>query len=119
MEVKAGNSEQIVGLLSGGNQQKICLGKWLAAGCEILIIDEPTVGVDIGAKDHIHRMIWNLAEKEGKSIIVISSDMPEIIRLAHRIYVFRDQTIIHEIPDIQGHDHTYEKISHEIGRYLN
>ena len=77
MEVKTPDEKTKVSSLSGGNQQKISIGKWLAAQCDILIIDEPTVGVDIGAKEYIHDLIWDLADKEPKSIILISSDMPE------------------------------------------
>ena len=72
----------LAGKLSGGNQQKISIAKWLAAECDILIIDEPTVGVDIGAKEYIHDLIWNLVTKENKTVILISSDMNEMISLA-------------------------------------
>ena len=104
--------------LSGGNQQKICLAKWLAADCQILIIDEPTVGVDIGAKDQIHRLIWDFAAKPGRAVILISSDMPEIIKLASRILVFRDKRVAGEIKDVDAPDLTYEAVSAAIGRYL-
>ena len=69
MKVKTPSVDTKVGSLSGGNQQKVSIGKWLAANCDILIIDEPTVGVDVGAKKYIHDLIWNLAKEEGKSII--------------------------------------------------
>ncbi|OVE78461.1 hypothetical protein BVX99_00010, partial [bacterium F16] len=85
MSIKTPGLAQIVNNLSGGNQQKISVGKWLAADCDILIIDEPTIGVDVGAKDQIHHLFRDLAEKQRKSIIVISSDMPEIINLAPRL----------------------------------
>ena len=95
------------------------MGKWLAAGCDILIVDEPTVGVDIQAKAQIHRLLWDLAAKEGKAIILISSDMPEIIGLAGRILVFKDKQIVHEIAEIHEQGLSYDAISRRIGRHLN
>ena len=115
LDIRTTGLEQEVATLSGGNQQKVSLGKWLAAGCDILIVDEPTVGVDIQAKAQIHRLLWDLAAKEGKAIILISSDMPEIIGLAGRILVFKDKQIVHEIAEIGD----YEAASRAIGRYLN
>lgn len=100
MRVKTPTQETRIESLSGGNQQKVSIGKWLLAGSEILIIDEPTVGVDVGAKRHIHEIIWKLAQEEGKSIILISSDMSEMLTLARRILVFRDYKITAEIADI-------------------
>ena len=105
--------------LSGGNQQKICIAKWLAADCDILIVDEPTVGVDIGAKEQIHQIIWDLAKKERKSIILISSDMPETIRISSRILVFKDHRIVGEIEGVDDGTKTYEQVSAEIGRHLH
>ena len=78
--------DQPVKLLSGGNQQKVVLAKWLVRDCEILIVDEPTRGIDVGAKEEIYRLLQRLAA-EGKSIIVISSELPEVLRLSHRIVV--------------------------------
>lgn len=118
MSVKTPNLEREVGALSGGNQQKVSIGKWLAADCDILIVDEPSVGVDIGAKEQIHQLVWNLAAKERKSIIVISSDLPEIVRMANRILVFRGQRIVGEVRDIDEDEKSYEQVSEEIGRYL-
>lgn len=118
MEIKAPSVKSKVLNLSGGNQQKVSIGKWLAADCDILIIDEPTVGVDVGAKAHIHELIWNLAQKEGKSIILISSDMPELVRLSRRILVFRDQKIAGEITGLNDGSKNYAQVSGEIGEYL-
>jgi ribose transport system ATP-binding protein len=111
--------QQPAATLSGGNQQKVCLGKWLAAQCQILIVDEPTVGVDIGAKEQIHRLLDHLAEKEQRAILLISSDMPEIIRLADRILVFRAGGIAGEIDPSSDPDLSFEDISQAIGRFLN
>jgi len=119
LDIRTTGLDQKVGDLSGGNQQKVSIGKWLVTGCDILIIDEPTVGVDIGAKVQIHRLIWNLAAKEGKAIILISSDMPEIISLAERILVFKDKRIVHEIAGIHERGLAYDAISGEIGCHLN
>ena len=74
---------------SGGNQQKVIIGRWLAAGAKILLFDEPTRGVDVGAKAEIYALIEKLAA-EGKAIVVVSSELPELIRLADRVLVMRD-----------------------------
>lgn len=118
MEVKTPTQETPVESLSGGNQQKVSIGKWLLAGCDILIIDEPTVGVDVGAKRHIHEIIWNLAKNEGKSIILISSDMTEMITLARRILVFKDFQISAEIDGLNDRPHTYDEVSGLIGNAM-
>ena len=118
LEIRATGIDQQVNSLSGGNQQKVSIAKWLAAQCDLLIIDEPTIGVDIGAKEYIHQLIWNLASQQGKSIILISSDMPEIINVARRILVFRDFRIVGEVRNDGPQPRTYEEISTEIGSYL-
>lgn len=86
LEVKSTGPDQSLRYLSGGNQQKIVIGKWLAADPEILIMDEPTRGIDIGAKQAVYRVIRELADK-GKSVIFISSEVPEVHALCHRILV--------------------------------
>jgi ribose transport system ATP-binding protein len=118
LDIRATGPDQVVRRLSGGNQQKVSIARWLAAGCDILIIDEPTIGVDIGAKEYIHQLIWNLASKEGKSIILISSDMPEIVNLARRILVFKDFHIVGEVDGLNERQYTYDEVSQEIGKYL-
>ncbi|HEY5501646.1 MAG TPA: hypothetical protein VIK09_06650, partial [Candidatus Humimicrobiaceae bacterium] len=90
---------------------------WLGADCDIIIFDEPTIGVDVGAKGYIHELIFNLANNDGKSIILISSDMPEIIKLANRIYVFRDKKIIGEIKEVSKDADSYNIVSKELGSY--
>jgi ribose transport system ATP-binding protein len=84
---------QPVGVLSGGNQQKVVLGRWLATRAEIFIFDEPTRGVDIGAKEQIYELMIGLI-KAGKSILMVSSDMPELISLSDRIAVLREGTLV-------------------------
>jgi ribose transport system ATP-binding protein len=117
LDVKTTGLEQLVLKLSGGNQQKVSIAKWLGAECDIIIFDEPTIGVDVGAKEYIHKLIFNLTQLEGKSIILISSDMPEIIKLANRIYVFRDKKIIGEIEEVSKDTDSYEIVSKELGSY--
>ena len=95
LEIRTPNLEQLVGNLSGGNQQKVSLAKWLAADVDLLIVDEPTVGIDIKAKAYIHELLNGLADN-GMSILLISSDMPEMIGLADRILVMHDFKIVHE-----------------------
>ena len=117
LDVKTTGLDQLVQKLSGGNQQKVSIAKWLGAECDIIIFDEPTIGVDVGAKGYIHELIFNLAQMEGKSIILISSDMPEIIKLANRIYVFRDKKIIGEIDEVSKDADSYNIVSKELGSY--
>ena len=83
--------------LSGGNQQKVVLSKWLFSNPEILILDEPTRGIDVGAKYEIYTIINRLAS-EGKGIILISSELPEILGICDRIYVMRNGRIVGEVP---------------------
>lgn len=95
LKIKVNNYKQIVGTLSGGNQQKIVIGKWLFKQCEILIFDEPTRGIDVGAKFEIYNLLWDLAQ-QGKGLIVISSEMEELIGLCHRIMVMSKEEIVGE-----------------------
>ena len=96
LKVRTPSLAQPVALLSGGNQQKISVAKWLAAGVRVLIIDEPTVGIDIQTKGYLHELIHELAAG-GTAIILISSDMPEMISLADRIVVMGDFRVLGEI----------------------
>ena len=82
--------------LSGGNQQKVVLSKWLFAEPDVLILDEPTRGVDVGAKYEIYQIINSLA-KEGKCVIVISSELPEVIGLSDRIYIMNEGRMVGEL----------------------
>jgi ABC-type sugar transport system ATPase subunit len=96
LHIKAPSTETVVAGLSGGNQQKVVLGKWLAADCRVLIVDEPTRGVDVGAKAEIHGLIDELATK-GNGVLLISSELPEIINLSTRILVLRNGRIVGEV----------------------
>lgn len=107
LKVKTPSVEQIMKYLSGGNQQKVIIGKWLTRDCDILIFDEPTRGIDVGAKSEIYRLLETLAAS-GKSIIMISSELPEILRLSHRILVMCEGRITGEL--INDADVTQERI---------
>ncbi len=87
--IHATGPEQIAGTLSGGNQQKLVIGKWLQAAPKILLLDEPTRGIDVGAKADIYRLIQQLAE-EGMAIVLVSSELPELTLLSDRILVLRE-----------------------------
>ena len=89
LSIKAPSIEQTVGNLSGGNQQKVALVKWIMRDIDILILDEPTRGVDVGAKEEIYKIIGMLAEK-GIAIILISSDLPEVMGLSDKIVVMHE-----------------------------
>jgi rhamnose transport system ATP-binding protein len=93
LAIKARRLDDPVSTLSGGNRQKVVLGKWLAAEPGVLILDEPTHGIDVGTKAQVHRIIAGLAEK-GKAILMISSDLPEILGVSDRIIVVRDGRIV-------------------------
>lgn len=86
LKVRTPNVNQLIGKLSGGNQQKVVIAKWLVRNCDVLIFDEPTRGIDVGAKEEIYELIERLCE-QGKAIVVISSELPEVLRLSHRIAV--------------------------------
>lgn len=88
--------DMLVGKLSGGNQQRVVIAKWLATHPEILIVDEPTNGIDVGAKEEIHRLLRQLAG-DGMSIIVVSSELPEVISICDRILVMKNGKIVAEM----------------------
>jgi len=96
LRIKAGPKPQKVKQLSGGNQQKVVLAKFLATRCDVLIFDEPTRGIDVGAKQEIYLLMKELAE-QGKSIIMISSEMPELIGISHRMLVMKGGEIAAEL----------------------
>jgi rhamnose transport system ATP-binding protein len=96
LNIRAYGPQQIVGKLSGGNQQKVVVGKWLASQPKLLIMDEPTRGVDVGAKAEIHRLMSQLAAEQGLAILMISSELPEILGMSDRILVMRQGRIVAE-----------------------
>ena len=99
MQVKFTGSEQIIATLSGGNQQKVALAKWLERDAEVIIFDEPTRGIDVGAKYEIYRLMNNLAA-EGKAILMISSELPEVLGMSDRIIVMNEGVVTGEITDV-------------------
>jgi ribose transport system ATP-binding protein len=102
LEVRTPSLEQRVGNLSGGNQQKISVAKWLAAGVKILIVDEPSVGIDIKTKAYIHELLRQLSD-DGAAILLITSDMPEMITLADRIVVMDGYRIKGELANTRDY----------------
>ena len=98
LRIKTPSVNQLVKNLSGGNQQKVVLAKALATKCDIIIFDEPTRGIDVGAKQEIYNLMRQLVDEEGKSIIMVSSEMPELIGMSDRILVMRHGRIAGEIP---------------------
>lgn len=106
LSIKASSEEAEIATLSGGNQQKVVLAKWLWLKPSILILDEPTRGIDVGAKAEIHTLIRNLAAT-GVSVLLVSSELPEVLALADRVYVMRDGAITGEL---QRHQCSQEAI---------
>ena len=109
LEIRTPSLDRPVANLSGGNQQKVSIAKWLAANVEILIVDEPTVGIDIKTKTYIHELLGEIA-RDGVSVLLISSDMPEMIAVADRILVMHGFRILGEVTN----DHRYETVSKAI-----
>jgi putative multiple sugar transport system ATP-binding protein len=110
--IRSSSVYQKTGNLSGGNQQKVVLSKWLFANPEVLILDEPTRGIDVGAKYEIYTIIARLAS-EGKAIVVISSEMPELLGISDRIYVMNEGRMVGEMAAAGA---TQEKIMRAIVR---
>jgi ribose transport system ATP-binding protein len=106
LSVKTPSVDQETRLLSGGNQQKVVISKWLLRDCDILFFDEPTRGIDVGAKAEIYKLLQGLAA-DGKAIVVISSELPEVLRLSHRIVVMSEGRITGEL---DGRTATQESI---------
>jgi putative multiple sugar transport system ATP-binding protein len=96
LNIKTPSVEQRVGNLSGGNQQKVCLGKWLFVKPNVLILDEPTRGIDVGAKYEIYTLMNELV-LQGMSIIMISSELPEVLGMSDRIYIVSSGRVTGEL----------------------
>jgi galactofuranose transport system ATP-binding protein len=110
--IKTASVETPIGLLSGGNQQKAMIARWLATQPRLLILDEPTRGIDVAAKQEIMEQILRLA-RAGMAVIFISSEMSEVVRVAHRIVVLRDRRKVGELPAGSSEDAVYELIAAE------
>jgi ribose transport system ATP-binding protein len=114
LDIRLRGPRQLAGQLSGGNQQKLSLSKWLAAGCAILVVDEPTVGIDVRTKAAFHELLAQLAV-DGIAILLISSDLRETIALADRIVVMNDFRIAGEL----ANDRSYPTMSQAVIRLIH
>ena len=114
LSIKTPSMQTLISTLSGGNQQKVIVARWLANDPDILIMDEPTRGIDIGAKHEIYEIMEDLAQ-QGKAIIMISSEMPELIGMSDRIYVMSEGKLTGEIKDRA--EMTQEKIMSYAAQY--
>jgi ribose transport system ATP-binding protein len=108
--IKTPSVSQPVRVLSGGNQQKIVIAKWLLRDCDILFFDEPTRGIDVGAKAEIYKLLQALAA-QGKAIVVISSELPEVLRLSHRILVMCEGRVAGELPAAEASQETIMQLA--------
>jgi ribose transport system ATP-binding protein len=108
LRIRTPSIEQTAKFLSGGNQQKVVIAKWLVKDCDVLIFDEPTRGIDVGAKEEIYRLLNELAA-QGKSIIMISSELPEVLRMSHRIVVMSEGRVTGQLDAAEA---TQESVMH-------
>ena len=114
LAIRTPSIDATVSTLSGGNQQKVSIAKWLAAQTDILIVDEPTVGIDVKTKVEIHELIAGIA-RDGVSVLLITSDMAEMVTLADRILVLHDFRIVGEV----ANDHRYERTSAAVMNFIH
>ncbi|MXG89252.1 sugar ABC transporter ATP-binding protein [Nocardioides flavescens] len=112
--IRLSGPDQLAGQLSGGNQQKISLAKWLAADCSVLVVDEPTVGIDVRTKAAFHELIVELAD-QGLAILLITSDLPEMVTLADRVAVMHERRITGELLN----SHHYTSMSAQVIRLVH
>ena len=106
LNIRPANPDALAGNLSGGNQQKVLLARWLAVAPHLLVLDEPTRGIDVGAKAEIQKLVLSLAD-EGMSVVFISAELEEVLRLSHRIAVMRDRR---KVADLVNEDITVGQI---------
>src|SRR5689334_12235662 len=104
LDVRPADPTRLARTLSGGNQQKVVLGRWLLGGCRLLLLDEPTRGVDVGARSEIYALVRRLADS-GVGLLLVSSEVPEVLGLSDRVLVMREGSVIHEAPagDLDEH----------------
>ena len=113
LEIKVTGPEQVLSDLSGGIQQKFVLAKWLCAAPKLIILDEPTRGIDVGSKSAIHELIAGLAEN-GLAVIVISSEMPEVLGVSHRIMTMANGRMVREFSgEEMTEKNLIEAVSHD------
>jgi ribose transport system ATP-binding protein len=108
LAIRTPSATQQVGLLSGGNQQKVVIAKWLQRDCDVLFFDEPTRGIDVGAKNEIYKLLRSLAD-QGKAVVMISSELPEILRMSDRVIVMCEGRITGEL---SAREATQQRIMH-------
>jgi rhamnose transport system ATP-binding protein len=113
LDLRAASLDQDVGLLSGGNQQKVVIAKWLATKPRVIILDEPTKGIDIGSKAAVHAFMAELAA-EGLAIIMVSSEIPEVLGMSDRVIVMREGRIVAEVEGDQMTPETL--VRHALGQ---
>jgi rhamnose transport system ATP-binding protein len=101
LQLKFGRMSNPVSMLSGGNQQKVVLAKWLARRPSLLIVDEPTRGIDVGTKAEVHRLLDELVS-EGVAVLMISSELPEVVGMADRVLVLREGRLVAELSRAQA-----------------
>jgi ribose transport system ATP-binding protein len=111
LNTKPDNPRALARELSGGNQQKVVLARWLMRQCKVMLFDEPTRGVDVGAKAEIYRLITDLS-KAGKGLLVVSSELPELIGLCTRILVMREGEIVADVPGDEATE--FELLRHSV-----
>lgn len=112
LSIKAESADTLVSSLSGGNQQKVVIGKWLARSPELFIVHEPTKGIDVGTKYEIYKLLDAMCA-EGAAVLLVTSELPEILSLSDRIYIVKDGTIMGEL---NGRGVTQEMLmKHAIG----
>jgi len=114
LSIRTPSVNQTAKNLSGGNQQKVVLARWLVRDCDVLIVDEPTRGIDVGAKDEIYGLLTSLAA-QGKSIIVISSELPEVLRLADRIVVMCEGRVTGTLANADANQHDIMELATRFG----
>jgi simple sugar transport system ATP-binding protein len=111
LDIRPANPDALVGKLSGGNQQKVLLARWLVTEPKLLILDEPTRGIDIGAKTQIQKLVAELAQ-EGMAVVYISAELEEVVRLSHRVVVMKDRAKIAELDQHATVDDIMRLIAH-------
>jgi ribose transport system ATP-binding protein len=104
LDIRPAGVERAAATLSGGNQQKVVLARWLLRGCRVLLLDEPTRGVDVGARSELYALIRRLAA-EGIAVVVVSSEIEEVIGLSDRVLVISDGRLVHESPADEIDEH--------------
>ena len=114
--IVATSPEQTVGTLSGGNQQKVILARWLATEPRLLILDEPTRGIDVGAKAEVERLVESLA-RDGMAVVFISSELEEVVRRSHRVAVLCDRRKIAELTGAQIDEHVIMRTIADAGSH--